>query len=74
MDFVIGTIVYCWSDSGDCYVCGQADCPVETKWGLVDCDGNPKPSYYAVKEAFSDVKEYDFEIGDKKFEISISKK
>ena len=74
MDFVIGTIVYCWSDSGNCYVCGQADCPVETKWGLVDGEGNPKPSYYAVKEAFSDVKEYDFEIGDKKFEISISKK
>ena len=57
LDFVIGTIVYCWSDSGDCYVCGQVDCPVETKWGLVDCDGNPKPAYYAVKEAFSDIKE-----------------
>ena len=74
MDFVIGTIVYCWSDSGNCYVCGQTECPVETKWGLVDGEGNPKPSYYAVKEAFSDVKEYEFEIGDKKFEISISKK
>ena len=53
LDFVIGTIVYCWSDSGDCYVCGQADCPVETKWGLVDGEGNPKPAYYAVKDAFS---------------------
>ena len=74
LDFVIGAIVYCWSDSGACYVCGQEDCPVETKWGLVDCDGNPKPAYYAVKEAFSDVKEYEFEICDKRFEISISKK
>lgn len=74
LDFVIGANVYCWSDSGDCYVCGQEDCPVETKWGLVDCDGNPKPAYYAVKEAFSDVKEFDFEICDKRFEVSISKK
>ena len=74
LDFVIGTIVYCWSDSGACYVCGQSDCPVETKWGLVDGEGNPKPAYYAVKEAFSDVKEYEFEICDKHFEISISKK
>ena len=56
LDYVIGTIVYCWSDSGDCYVCGQEECPVETKWGLVDSEGNPKPSYYAVKDAFSDEK------------------
>ena len=56
LDFVIGSMVYCWSDSGDCYVCGQKECPVETKWGLVDNEGNPKPSYYAVKEAFSDEK------------------
>ena len=54
LDYVIGSIVYCWSDSGDCYVCGQADCPVETKWGLVDSEGNPKPAYYAVKDAFAD--------------------
>jgi hypothetical protein len=74
LDYVIGSIVYCWSDSGDCYVCGQADCPVETKWGLVDSEGNPKPAYYAVQEAFSDVKQYDFEIGDKKFEVNVSYK
>ncbi len=54
LDFVIGTIVYCWEDSGDCYVCGQVDCPDETKWGLVDCEGIPKPSYYAVQKAFAD--------------------
>ncbi len=54
LDYVIGMFVYCWQDSGDCYVCGQTDCPVETKWGLVDYEGNPKPSYYAVKEAFAD--------------------
>ena len=54
LKFVIGTIVYCWQDGDDCYVCGQTDCPVETRWGLVDCDGNPKPSYFAVQKAFSD--------------------
>lgn len=54
LDFVIGSFIYCWHDSGDCYVCGQAECPVETKWGLVDGNGKPKLSYYAVKEAFSE--------------------
>ena len=54
LDYVIGSFVYMWNDTGDCYVCGQEDCPVETKWGLVDSEGNPKPSYYAVKEAFAD--------------------
>lgn len=54
LDYLVGMFVYCWQDSGDCYVCGQVDCPVETKWGLVDYEGNPKPSYYAVKEAYAD--------------------
>ena len=53
VDYVIGMFVYCWGDSDSCYVCGQADCPVETGWGLVDGKGNPKPSYYAVKEAYN---------------------
>lgn len=52
--YVIGSFIYMWDDTGDCYVCGQTDCPVETKWGLVDGEGNPKPSYYAVQEAFAD--------------------
>lgn len=54
LDYLVGMCVYCWKDSGDCYVCGQEECPVETKWGLVDYEGNPKPSYYAVKEAYAD--------------------
>lgn len=53
-DYVIGSFIYCWQDSDDCYVCGQEACPVETKWGLVDGNGNPKPSYYAVQKAFGD--------------------
>ena len=52
-DYIIGTIIYCWGDSDSCYVCGQSDCPVETGWGLVDGQGNPKPSYFAVKDAFT---------------------
>ena len=54
VDYVIGMFVYCWGDSDSCYVCGQTDCPVETGWGLVDGKGNPKPAYYAVKEAYKD--------------------
>ena len=52
-DYIIGTVIYCWSDSDRCYVCGQSDCPVETGWGLVDGDGNRKPSFYAVKDIFN---------------------
>ena len=54
MDYVCGAVIYCWGDSDACYVCGQADCPVETGWGLVDLNGNPKPAYYAVQKAFSE--------------------
>ncbi len=54
LDYVIGMNVYCWGDSDSCYVCGQSDCPVETGWGLVDGQGNPKPSYYAVQKAYAD--------------------
>ena len=53
-NYVIGSFIYMWNDTGDCYVCGQSECPVETKWGLVDGEGNPKPAYYAVQQAFAD--------------------
>lgn len=55
LDYVMGTFIYCWDDSDACYVCGQADCPVETGWGIVDLNGNPKPAYYAVQEAFGKI-------------------
>lgn len=54
LDFLCGSIVYCYSDSDACYICGQSDCPVETGWGLVDLYGKPKPAYYAVQEAFAE--------------------
>ena len=54
--FCCGAIIYCYSDDDMCYVCGQNDCPIETRWGLVDRDYNPKASYYAVKEQFGKMK------------------
>ena len=54
LPWIIGAFVYMWEDSDHCYVCGQADCPVETGWGIVDGTGNPKPAYYAVQKAFAD--------------------
>ncbi len=54
LDYVIGAVVYCWSDSDTCYVCGQDDCPVETRWGIVTRDGTPKPAYYAIQKAFAE--------------------
>ena len=54
LDFCIGAFIYMWHDSERCYVCGQKDCPVETGWGLVDGEGNLKPAYYAVQQAFAD--------------------
>lgn len=55
LDYVMGAFIYCWDDSDACYVCGQADCPVETGWGIVDLYGKPKPAYYAVQEAFGKI-------------------
>ncbi len=52
LPWCIGAFIYMWHDSEHCYVCGQSDCPVETGWGIVDGQGNPKPAYYAVQKAF----------------------
>ena len=54
--FVIGAFVYAWQDAERCYACGQADCPQETGWGLLDGQGNKKPAFEAVKEAFGNLK------------------
>ncbi len=63
MPFLLGCFVYCWADSDECYICGSAECPVETGWGLVSMDGDyqyntstPKPCYNAIKEAFANWK------------------
>ncbi len=54
--YMIGTFVYSYQDARACHVCGETDCPTETKWGLTERGGKPKPSYYAVKEAFGKMK------------------
>ncbi len=54
--FMAGAFVYSYSDASACHICGETDCPTETKWGLTERDGTPKPSYYAVKDVFSKIK------------------
>ena len=57
--FLCGAFIYCFSDSDRCYICGQDDCPTETRWGLVTTDGKPKPSYNAVKAEFGKIRDRD---------------
>ena len=54
---ICGAFIYCYSDPPMCYYCGQEDCPTETRWGLVDQNGKPKPSYYAVQKKLSQLKQ-----------------
>ncbi len=54
--YIVGAFVYCYADGKACHICGQSDCPTETRWGLVDLKGCPKPSYYAVKKAYGTIK------------------
>ena len=72
LDYLCGAFVYCWADSSHCYVCGQAECPVETGWGLIDGKGDPKPAYYAVRDGFSDVRKPLTERIGEKLDRSIS--
>lgn len=53
--YLCGANIYCYSDSEMCYICGQNDCPIETRWGLVTREGEPKPAYYAVQKAFGKI-------------------
>ena len=49
-----GMIIYCCQDMAVCWTCGQSWCPYETKWGIINLDGTPKPAYFAVKEILAD--------------------
>jgi len=49
-DRLLGAFFYRWEDQEACWQCRSPDCPVETAWGLVDRQGQPKPSFYAHKE------------------------
>lgn len=56
--FVIGATYYRWTDQEVCWQCKRAGCPVETAWGLLDLNHQPKPSYAcyktSVKKHFGD--------------------
>ena len=47
----LGSFIFCWKDATHCYHCGQAGCPAECAWGIVDSDAKPKAAYRAVQEA-----------------------
>ena len=48
---VLGNFMFCFSDAKTCWHCHLPDCPAECYWGLCDYDCNPKPAYFAAKEA-----------------------
>ena len=50
--YLLGAFIYCYADSQKCYVCGQSDCPIETRWGLTTMQGKEKPAYYEVRKAW----------------------
>jgi len=50
LPFLGGMFIYTHRDDPVCNICGQSECPMETKWGLCETDGTPKKGYYAVKE------------------------
>lgn len=53
LNCLAGMIIYCCQDMQTCWVCGHDWCPFETKWGIFNIDGTPKPAYYAVKEVIT---------------------
>lgn len=53
-DKLLGCFFYRWEDQEKCW-CGRTDCPGETRWGLVDRSGQPKPGFHAFRET---VQEY----------------
>lgn len=55
-EHLAGMFIYCFKESDGCYVCKQADCPIETAWGLVETDFTPNLSYYAVQKQYGLIK------------------
>ena len=54
LNCLAGMIIYCCQDMERCWACGHTWCPFETKWGLFNLDGTPKPAYNAVKEIIAE--------------------
>ncbi len=53
-NYISGLVIFNYADDPGCWKCGQEDCPIEGKWGIVDKEGNRKPSWYTVQEAFEE--------------------
>jgi hypothetical protein len=49
LPFLGGMFIYCHRDDRACGICGQAECPSETQWGICDTEGKEKLGYAAVK-------------------------
>jgi hypothetical protein len=56
LDYIVGLFIYNYAESDSCYMCKQAECPVETAWGLVNEDYQPKLALEAVKNAYGNIK------------------
>ncbi|MBQ7543077.1 MAG: hypothetical protein IJT44_12390 [Clostridia bacterium] len=52
MKCLAGMIIYCCQDGSVCWFCGLEGCPSETRWGLVDSTGVPKPAFETVRQCF----------------------
>lgn len=56
MSFTIGTFVYHFPESDECYFCGQGDCPIECGWGIYrEKDDTRFPAFYAIQKAYGDL-------------------
>lgn len=49
--YVLGATYFSWRDANHCWQCRKPDCPMETAWGLLDREGNLKPSYHSLKSS-----------------------
>jgi hypothetical protein len=45
-----GVFLWRWNDGKRCWLCGSPACPITGNWGLVDCDEQPKPAFYAFQQ------------------------
>lgn len=52
---VIGNFFFRWSDTDQCWQCGEADCPAECAWGCVTSKQEPKPAYYALQKGIKEL-------------------
>ena len=50
--YLLGAFIYKSRDTLRCYVCGQSECPIETRWGLLTVEGEPKPAFDAVRRVY----------------------